>query len=85
MLVGKPSSPLTAPAALRTLGRILHTLFATLAVMAVMADNHLMFLHGEAIGMVAVFYARRTIVVIYPTFIAILILSIAVFILGRRD
>ncbi len=48
-----------------------------------LADILLMFLYAEVIGMVAVFYASRRIVVIYPIFIAITALARLIVLQGK--
>jgi len=48
-----------------------------------LADILLMFLYTEVIGMVAVFYTSRTIVVIYPIFIAITALARLIVLQGK--
>ena len=55
-------------------GMELHTIYLNLEV--TLADILLMFLYTEVIGMVAVFYTSRSIVVIYPIFIAITALAL---------
>jgi protein PsiE len=48
-----------------------------------LADILLMFLYTEVIGMVAVFYTSRSIVVIYPIFIAITALARLIVLQGK--
>lgn len=48
-----------------------------------LADILLMFLYTEVIGMVAVFYTSRAIVVIYPIFIAITALARLIVLQGK--
>lgn len=48
-----------------------------------LADILLMFLYTEVIGMVAIFYTSRTIVVIYPIFIAITALARLIVLQGK--
>lgn len=48
-----------------------------------LADILLMFLYTEVIGMVAVFYTSRTLVVIYPIFIAITALARLIVLQGK--
>jgi protein PsiE len=48
-----------------------------------LADILLMFLYAEVIGMVAVFYTSRTIVVIYPIFIAITAIARLIVLQGK--
>ncbi|MBA3324309.1 MAG: phosphate-starvation-inducible PsiE family protein [Rhodobacteraceae bacterium] len=48
-----------------------------------LADILLMFLYTEVIGMVSVFYISRTLVVIYPIFIAITALARLIVLQGK--
>lgn len=48
-----------------------------------LADILLMFLYTEVIGMVAVFYTSRTIIVVYPIFIAITALARLIVLQGK--
>ncbi len=86
-----------APHILRAVERALLIVVALLTVMAVglelakiaasltitLADILLMFLYAEVIGMVSVFYTSRTIVVIYPIFIAITALARLIVLQGK--
>ena len=88
---------LRAPRMLRAVERALLILVALMTVVAVglelvaivesrtvtLADILLMFLYTEVIGMVAVFYTSRTIVVIYPIFIAITALARLIVLQGK--
>jgi protein PsiE len=62
-------------------GMELHTIYLNLEV--TLADILLMFLYTEVIGMVAVFYTSRSIVVIYPIFIAITALARLIVLQGK--
>ena len=91
------SAELRAPRILRGVERGLLILVALMTVVAVglellaiiesrtvtLADILLMFLYTEVIGMVAVFYTSRTIVVIYPIFIAITALARLIVLQGK--
>lgn len=86
-----------APRILRAVERALLVIVGLLTVLAVglelqkivlaqtitLADILLMFLYAEVIGMVAVFYTSRTIVVIYPIFIAITALARLIVLQGK--
>jgi protein PsiE len=68
---------LTVVAAGQELVRIFQSGVVTLA------DILLMFLYAEVIGMVGVFYISRTIVVIYPIFIAITAIARLIVLQGK--
>jgi len=59
----------------------LHTIYVNQTI--TLADILLMFLYTEVIGMVAVFYTSRSIVVIYPIFIAITALARLIVLQGK--
>lgn len=59
----------------------LHTIYLNRTI--TLADILLMFLYTEVIGMVAVFYTSRSIVVIYPIFIAITALARLIVLQGK--
>jgi protein PsiE len=89
--------PLRVPTILRATERVLLVIVGLLTVAAVamelqtiylnrtitLADILLMFLYTEVIGMVAVFYTSRSIVVIYPIFIAITALARLIVLQGK--
>lgn len=93
----KATTELRAPKVLRTVERGMLVLVGGLTVIAAglelwtifesrtvtLADILLMFLYTEVIGMVAVFYTNRTIVVIYPIFIAITALARLIVLQGK--
>ncbi len=91
------SAELRAPRVLKAIERGLLLLVGALTVVAAglellvifgnrtvtLADILLMFLYAEVIGMVAVFYTSRTIVVIYPIFIAITAIARLIVLQGK--
>jgi protein PsiE len=91
------SAELRAPKVLKAIERALLILVGALTVVAAglelaaivanrtvtLADILLMFLYAEVIGMVAVFYTSRTIVVIYPIFIAITAIARLIVLQGK--
>jgi protein PsiE len=91
-----PPSP-RAPLVLKTIERGMLILVGGLTVIAAglellaifqnravtLADILLMFLYTEVIGMVAVFYTSRQIVVIYPIFIAITAIARLIVLQGK--
>lgn len=92
-----PDQTAVAPVVLKVVERAMLVLVGGLTVIAAglelwtiwtnravtLADILLMFLYTEVIGMVAVFYTSRTIVVIYPIFIAITALARLIVLQGK--
>jgi protein PsiE len=91
------AAPPLAPAVLKAVERAMLILVGGLTVIAAslelwaifeqravtLADILLMFLYAEVIGMVAVFYTSRSIVVIYPIFIAITAIARLIVLQGK--